>query len=423
MATIIDSATPRPITLAEIARIQFEDAVTSLNLGDAMRMRLSTPFREITVQVPILKDDGSEAVYVGHRVQYNGARGPTKGGIRYHPEVDLEEVRGLAALMTWKTALLDLPFGGAKGGISVDARSLSRTELERLTRMFTRRISIGLGPYRDIPAPDMYTDARTMAWLLDEYSSRAGYSPACVTGKPLELGGSLGREEATGRGVMIIMREAAREHGIPWEGSRVAIQGFGNVGSHLAMALAEEGVRVVAVTDVEGGVYNHVGLDVTALLNHSTHSGTVADFEGGEPLAGDAIWGVPCEFMVPAALGGVINREDNALAMDCRMVVEAANGPTTPVADKILTDDRGIPVIPDILANAGGVVVSYFEWTQNLQQFRWELSRVREELERSMVKAYSEVRGRAEVDGVSYRDAAYRIAVRRVADAEELRGH
>ncbi len=423
MATIIESAAQRPLTLAEIARIQFEDAVTSLDLDAAMRMRLSTPFREITVQVPILRDDGSEAVYVGHRVQYNGARGPTKGGIRYHPDVDLEEVRGLAALMTWKTALLDLPFGGAKGGVTVDARGLSRTELERLTRMFTRRIAIGLGPYRDIPAPDMYTDARTMAWLLDEYSSRAGYSPACVTGKPIELGGSLGREEATGRGVMIVMREAAREHGIPWAGSRVAIQGFGNVGSHLALALAEENVRVVAVADVDGGVHNHTGLDMAALVAHTAVAGTVAGFAGGEPLAGDAIWGVPCDFMVPAALGGVINREDNARALDCRMVVEAANGPTTPVADKILTEDRGIPVIPDILANAGGVVVSYFEWTQNLQQFRWELPRVREELNRSLVRAFTEVRARAEADGVSYRDAAYRIAVRRVADAEELRGH
>ncbi len=423
MATLVDAETTRPITLAEIARIQFEGAVASLGLSDAMRMRLSTPFREMSVQIPILRDDGSEAVFIGHRVQYNGARGPTKGGIRYHPEVDIEEVRGLAALMTWKTALLDLPFGGAKGGICVDARTLSLTELERLTRMFTRRIAIALGPYRDIPAPDMYTDARTMAWLLDEYSSRAGYSPACVTGKPLELGGSVGRAEATGRGVMIVMREAARVHGIPWAGSRVAIQGFGNVGSHLARALAEKGVRVVAVADVDGGVWNDGGLDIPALLAHSEVAGTVAGFPDGDPLEGDAIWTVPCEFMVPAALGGVINRESNARALDCRMVVEAANGPTTPVADKILTEDRGIPVIPDILANAGGVVVSYFEWTQNLQQFRWDLDKVRGELDRLLVRAYGEVRERAELDGVSYRDAAYRIAVRRVADAEALRGH
>lgn len=423
MSTIIDTEAQRPLSLAEIARIQFEDAVTSLDLSAAMRMRLSTPFREVTVQVPILKDDGSEAVFVGHRVQYNGARGPTKGGIRYHPEVDIDEVRGLAALMTWKTALLDLPFGGAKGGVSVDARSLSQNELERLTRTFTRRIAIGLGPYRDIPAPDMYTDARTMAWLLDEYSSRAGYSPACVTGKPLELGGSLGREEATGRGVMIVMREAARVHGIPWEGSRAAIQGFGNVGSHLAQALAAEGVRVVAVADVDGAIADDRGLDIAALAAHCEAAGTVAGFPGADPLTGDDFWKVPCEFLVPAALGGVINREDNARALDCRMVVEAANAPTTPVADKILTEDRGIPVIPDILANAGGVVVSYFEWTQNLQQFRWELAKVREELERSLTRAFREVRERSEADGVSYRDAAYRIAVRRVADAEELRGH
>ena len=414
---------PRPLTLAEIAKIQFEDAISSLDLDEAMNRRLSTPFRELSVQVPILRDDGSESVFVGHRVQYNGARGPTKGGIRYHPEVDIEEVRGLAALMTWKTALLDLPFGGGKGGISVDARSLSQTELERLTRTFTRRIAIALGAYRDIPAPDMYTDAQTMAWLLDEYSNLEGYTPACVTGKPLDLGGSVGREEATGRGVMIVMREAAKVHGIQWEGSRTAIQGFGNVGSHLARALVEEGAKVVAVTDVDGGVVNENGLDIAGLMEHAAKAETVGGFEGGDPLEGDALWGVPCEFMVPAALDGVISREANARELDCKMVVEAANGPTTPVADKILEEDRGIPVIPDILANAGGVVVSYFEWTQNLQQFKWGLERVRSELHTALVGAFEKVRERAEKDGVAYRDAAYRIAVQRVADAERLRGH
>ncbi len=424
MATVASGAdVERPLSLAEIAKIQFEDAVTSLGLSAPMRMRLETPFRELTVQVPILRDDGTESVFIGHRVQYNGARGPTKGGIRYHPEVDIDEVRGLAALMTWKTALLNLPFGGAKGGISVDARTLSTTELERLTRTFTRRIAIALGVYRDIPAPDMYTDAQTMAWLLDEYSNLEGYAPACVTGKPIELGGSVGRGEATGRGVMIVMREAAKVHGIEWKGSRTAIQGFGNVGSYLALSLAEEGAHVVAVTDVDGGVINENGLDIPALMDHVATAGTVAGFPGGDPLEGEELWRVPCEFMVPAALGGVINREANAKALDCKMVVEAANGPTTPVADKILTDDRGIPVIPDILANAGGVVVSYFEWTQNLQQFKWDLTRVRGELETALTHAYDGVRTRAEKDGVSYRDAAYRIAVQRVADAEELRGH
>ena len=233
----------------------------------------------------------------------------------------------------------------------------------------------------------------------------------------------MGRGEATGRGVMIVMREAAKAHGIPWKGSRTAIQGFGNVGSHLAMALAEEGAEVVAVTDVDGGVVNENGLDIAALVEHAAETGTVAGFDGGDPLEGEALWGVPWDFLVPAALGGVINREDNARALDCRMVVEAANGPTTPVADKILTEDRGIPVIPDILANAGGVVVSYFEWTQNLQQFKWGLERVRSELHEALVGAWDEVHARAETDGVPYRDAAYRIAVQRVADAEELRGH
>ncbi|MFO7893760.1 MAG: Glu/Leu/Phe/Val dehydrogenase dimerization domain-containing protein [Longimicrobiales bacterium] len=421
--TVPEVEAERPISLAEIAEIQFQDAVESLGLSAPMQQRLRTPFRELSVQIPLLRDDGSESVFVGHRVQYNGARGPTKGGIRYHPEVDIDEVRGLAALMTWKTALLNLPFGGAKGGISVDALDLSETELERMTRTFTRRIAIALGPYRDIPAPDMYTDGQTMAWLLDEYSNLEGYAPACVTGKPLELGGSLGRGEATGRGVMIVMREAAKVHGIPWQGSRTAIQGFGNVGSHLAIALAEEGAEVVAVTDVDGGVINQNGLDIAALVEHVAETGTVAGFPGGDPLEGEAIWTVPCDFMVPAALGGVINREDNARALDCKMVVEAANGPTTPVADKILTDDRGIPVIPDILANAGGVVVSYFEWTQNLQQFKWDLGRVRSELHTALVGAWDEVHARAEANGGSYRDAAYQIAVQRVADAERIRGH
>ena len=421
--TASDVEAQRPLSLAEIAKIQFEDAVASLELGEPMHQRLSTPFRELTVQVPILRDDGSESVYIGHRVQYNGARGPTKGGIRYHPEVDIEEVRGLAALMTWKTALLNLPFGGAKGGVSVDARTLSRTELERLTRTFTRRIAIGLGSYRDIPAPDMYTDAQTMAWLLDEYSNLEGYSPACVTGKPLELGGSVGRAEATGRGVMIVMREAAGVHGIQWNGSRTAIQGYGNVGGHLARSLAEEQARVVAVTDIDGGVVNENGLDIAELDAHVQEAGTVAGFAGGDPLEGEDIWKVPCEFMVPAALGGVISKEANARALDCRMVVEAANGPTTPIADKILESERGIPVIPDILANAGGVVVSYFEWTQNLQQFKWDLGRVRSELHSALTSAFEAVKSRADQDGVPYRDAAYRIAVQRVADAETLRGH
>lgn len=423
MATVLDPPPSRPLRLGQIAELLFEASARALDLDDALHDKLRTPFRELGVQVPVLMDDGSERVFRGYRVQHNGARGPTKGGVRFHPEVDLGEVRGLAALMTWKTALLNLPFGGGKGGVNVDPRGLSATELERLTRMFTRRIAVALGPYRDIPAPDMGTNARVMAWMMDEYSNRAGYSPASVTGKPLELGGSEGRAEATGRGVMIVMREAARDYGLDWRGSTAAIQGFGNVGSNLALALEQEGVRVVAVSDIEGGLHAEGGLDIGALLDHVREAGTVAGFPDADVVSHDDFWGVPCDFMVPAALGGVISRESVARELSCRMVVEAANAPTTPVADKILTEDRGIPVIPDILANAGGVVVSYFEWTQNLQQLRWPLKQVRSELERMMVQAYRSVKDRCAADSVSLRDAAYRIAVRRVADAETLRGH
>lgn len=409
------------IAVGEITHNQFETAADLLGLDAAMRTRLSVPFREVSVQVPVLMDDGRVDIYIGHRVQHNGARGPTKGGIRYHPSVDLEEVRGLATLMTWKTALMDLPFGGAKGGINVDPKQLSRYELERLTRKFTERIALALGPYRDIPAPDMGTNAQVMAWMLDEYSSKKGYSPAIVTGKPIGLGGSLGREEATGRGVMVVMREAARDYGIPWKGATAAIQGFGNVGSHLALALHKQGVRITAVTDAEGGVYAQEGLDVPALFEHVKVQKTVAGFAHADPMTNEALWRIPCDYLIPAALGGVITKEDNANQLQCRMLVEAANGPTTPIADKIL-ESRGIPVLPDFLANAGGVVVSYFEWTQNLQQMRWELDYVNEHLERKMVAAWRDVFSLARERNVPMRTAAYAIALRRVADAEEMRG-
>ncbi|HEY0673077.1 MAG TPA: Glu/Leu/Phe/Val dehydrogenase dimerization domain-containing protein [Longimicrobiales bacterium] len=410
------------LAVGDITHNQFEAAADLLGLEPAMRKRLSLPFREVAVQVPVLMDDGRVEIFMGYRVQHNGARGPTKGGVRYHPSVNIEEVRGLATLMTWKTALLDLPFGGGKGGVNVDPRILSRNELERLTRKFTERVAIVLGPYRDIPAPDMGTNAQTMAWMLDEYSSKKGYSPAIVTGKPVDLGGSLGREEATGRGVMIIMREAARDYGVTWKGGTAVIQGFGNVGLHLARILHEEGVRVIAVTDVDGGVLNEKGLDVPALIDHNERARTVGGFAGADALAGEKIWDIPCDYLVPAALGGVITKEDNVHKLDCKMVVEAANGPTTPIADKVL-HDRGIPVLPDFLANAGGVVVSYFEWTQNLQQLRWELEQVNVALERKMVAAYRDVYRLAQEKQVPLRTAAYAIALKRVAYAEEMRGH
>ena len=406
-----------------IVESQFERAADLINLESYMRRILMAPFREVQVEVPVRMDDGRIEVFTGYRIQHNGARGPCKGGIRYHPEADHDEVLGLATIMTWKTALMDIPFGGAKGGVTVDPKRLSKLELERLTRRFTQRISIVLGPYRDIPAPDVNTNAQLMAWILDEYSSRHGYTPAAVTGKPVSLGGSLGREEATGRGVMYVMAEYARDFGVPLKGSRVVIQGFGNVGSHLARLLvAEAGAMVLAVSDVSGGVVNEAGLDVPGLLAHAAAGRPVTEWPGGRAVSNDELWSVPCDWLVPAALGGVITREHNARRIDCKVVVEGANEPTTPTADRIL-EERGIAVVPDFLANAGGVTVSYYEWSQNLQQYRWSHERVNQELKATITKAYTAVRDLAKAKGVTLRTAAYAIALQRVADAERLRGN
>jgi glutamate dehydrogenase (NAD(P)+) len=406
-----------------IAHSHFDRASNLINLESYMRRILLAPFREVTVEVPVRMDDGRIEVFTGYRIQHNGARGPCKGGIRYHPEADHDEVLGLATIMTWKTALMDIPFGGAKGGVTVDPKKLSKLELERLTRRFTQRIAIVLGPYRDIPAPDVNTNAQVMAWILDEYSSRQGYTPAVVTGKPVSLGGSLGREEATGRGVMYVMQEYARDFGIPIKGSRVVIQGFGNVGGHLARLLdAEAGAKIVAVSDVEGGIYNEQGLDVVGLLAHAAQRRPVSEWKGGKRITNDDLWIVPCDWLVPAALGGVITKEANAHTVNCKVVVEGANEPTTPTADLIL-EERGIAVIPDFLANAGGVTVSYYEWAQNLQQYRWTHEQVNKELKATITKAYAAVRDLAKDKGATFRTAAYAIALQRVAEAERLRGN
>jgi glutamate dehydrogenase (NAD(P)+) len=406
-----------------IVASHFEKAANLINLEAYMRRILLAPFREVTVEVPVRMDDGRIEVFTGYRIQHNGARGPCKGGIRYHPEADHDEVLGLATIMTWKTALMDIPFGGAKGGVTVDPKKLSKLELERLTRRFTQRIAIVLGPYRDIPAPDVNTNAQVMAWILDEYSSRQGYTPAVVTGKPVSLGGSLGREEATGRGVMYVMEEYARDFGIPLKGSRVVIQGFGNVGGHLARLLhVEAGAKVIAVSDVEGGIYNDKGLDVPGLLAHAAQRHPVSEWKGGKRITNDELWAVPCEWLVPAALGGVITKEANARTLDCKVVVEGANEPTTPTADSIL-EERGIAVLPDFLANAGGVTVSYYEWAQNLQQYRWTHEQVNRELKATITKAYAAVRDLAKEKAVAFRTAAYGIALQRVAEAERLRGN
>jgi glutamate dehydrogenase (NAD(P)+) len=410
-------------SIRDITKNQFEYASDLLELEPYVRKLLIMPFRAVTVEVPVRMDDGQVEVFRGYRVQHNGARGPCKGGIRYHPEADEEEVLGLATTMTWKTALLDIPFGGAKGGVQVDARALSTREYEAVTRSFTSRIAIVLGPYRDIPAPDMGTNQQVMAWLMDEYSKRAGYSPAVVTGKPISLGGSLGREEATGRGVMFVMQQYAKDFSIPYRDGTVVIQGFGNVGANLALLLHEQGVKVLAVSDVDGGLHNAKGLDVPRLFQHAyVERRPVGEFDGGDAITNLELWKIPCDWLVPAALGGVLGRESAAPIVDCKVVVEAANSPVTPIGDKIL-DERGIVVLPDFLANAGGVVVSYFEWVQNLQQHPWDHEHVNELLRKRMLKAYHAVHDIVRERNVTWRTAAFMIALERVAVAEHLRGH
>src|SRR5438046_5349542 len=325
--------------------------------------------------------------------------------------------------MPWKCAVVGIPHGGAKGGVIVEPKRLSRNELETLTRRYTSEISILIGPDRDIPAPDVNTNAQVMAWILDEYSSRHGYTPAAVTGKPVSLGGSLGREEATGRGVMYVMTEYARDFGIPLKGSRIVIQGFGNVGGHLARLLAAEaGAKVIAVSDVAGGIVNESGLDIPGLLAHTAARKPVSEWKAGKAIGNEQLWTVPCDWLLPAALGGGITKESNARVIDCKVVVEGANEPTTPTADLTL-EERGIPVIPDFLANAGGVTVSYYEWAQNLQQYRWTHEQVNRELQATITKAYVGVRDLAKQKGVTFRTAAYAIALQRVAEAERLRGN
>ena len=395
-------------------------AADRLGLDGEMRTLLNMPFREVRVEIPLRMDNGSLRVFVGYRVQHSGVRGPAKGGIRYHPSTGLNEVRALAAAMTWKTSLVNLPFGGAKGGINVDPKELSITELQRLTRGYIRRIHLLLGPYRDIPAPDMNTNAQVMAWIFDEYSAHHGYTPACVTGKPVELGGSLGREAATGRGVFYVIEALLQDLRMPMAGARVAIQGFGNVGSFAARFFAEAGVIVIAVSDVNGGVFNPQGLDVKALLEHVRATHSVSRFAAGKAISNEDLLAVDCDILIPAALQCVIT-EENAPKVRARVIAEAANLPTTPEADEILTR-RGVHILPDVLTNAGGVTVSYFEWAQNLQQVFWEEERVNADMHKILKRAYRQVAETASMGKISLREAAYTIAVDRVARAERLRG-
>lgn len=411
-----DSMTP-----FEAASYFFYQAADRLRLPEEMRDVLASSYREMAVQIPIKMEDGKMHVFRGYRIQHNGARGPYKGGIRYHPSANLDEVRALAALMTWKNALIDVPFGGAKGGVECDPTVMTTVELERLTRRFTEMISYVIGINRDIPAPDMGTNAQIMAWMMDSYGRKMGHSPAIVTGKPVELGGSPGREEATGRGVIICAAEAAQRKGLDFEGASVCVQGFGNVGYWAAHVAAEFGARVTAVSDISGGIYDPTGLDLEKLTSHQQEGGTFVDFDGGDKVTNEELLELECDILIPAAIEGVITGE-NAPRLRTKMLVEAANGPVTPVADRILMD-RGIPIIPDILANAGGVTVSYFEWVQNIQQFRWELDHVNRELTKRMSTATAQVFARAEADDLSLREAAFVIAVDRVSSTAHLRGY
>ncbi len=404
----------------EIVQYNFHQAAQRLGLDTDMQTLLLTPYREVRVEVPVRMDDGSLRVFDGYRVQHSGVRGPCKGGLRFHPVVDADEVRALAMAMTWKTAVVNIPFGGAKGGVNCDPQHMSARELESLTRKYTARMHLLMGPYRDVPAPDVNTNAQVMAWIFDEYSSAHGYTPACVTGKPVEIGGSLGRDTATGLGLAIVVREVATDRELTMEGLRIAIQGFGNVGSNTALELSEMGCCVVAVSDVHGAVFKRDGLDIGALISHVKGTGTVLGAEGTQSISHQQLFECECDVLIPAALECALT-DQNAGSVRASIVVEGANLPTTPAADAIF-NSRGITVVPDILANSGGVICSYFEWAQNLQQVFWDEEQVNSELERTIVKAYRSVSDRAKHDGTSLREAAYCIALERVARAERLRG-
>jgi len=398
----------------------FQTAARRLRVNDDLQELLMHPWRELTVEVPVSLDNGRLKVFMGYRVQHNGARGPYKGGIRYHPKADLDEVRALAALMTWKTAVADIPFGGAKGGVQCDPSHLSQSELNRLTRRYTEHISYIIGPTRDIPAPDMGTDAQTMAWMMDAYGQRYGYNPAVATGKPIELGGSYGREAAPGRGLVFCLSEWAQLAERPLQGSTVVVQGFGQVGSWAARLIGSLGCRVIAVSDIRGGVFNGEGLSINDVLNHAKATGSVVNFPGSENITNDELLGLECDILVPAAIESVINCK-NADRVKASIVVEAANHPVTPVADMIL-NQRGVILLPDILVNAGGVVVSYFEWVQNIQQFRWDEEDVNKELFKVMSKATQQVCHLAQNEDITMREAAYLLGVSRVLKTIELRG-
>jgi glutamate dehydrogenase (NAD(P)+) len=397
-----------------------EIAAKNLGLGRDATVQILTPHREVRVELNVVREDGSIGTYTGFRVQHDNSRGPFKGGLRYHHHVDSEEVGALASLMTWKTAVVDVPFGGAKGGITVDATTLTEAEKQQLTRVFVDRIHDLIGDRIDIPAPDMNTNAQTMAWIFDQYAKYHGYAPGVVTGKPISLGGSLGRESATGRGLVYGAVELLTHEGDTLDGKTAVIQGFGNVGTWAARAFVEQGVRIVGLGDVSGGFVNGDGIDVEAAVAHVAQRGTLEGFPGAERVPGGELLLVECDLLVPAALSGVLHAE-NAPEVRAKYVIEGANGPTTAEADAIFSK-RGIKVLPDIYANAGGVTVSYFEWVQNMQHFYWDEERVDAELRRVMRRAFRAILGSGERHRCGYREAAFALGLERVAAATRLRG-
>ena len=421
------TAMPASVQTAEdlnsfrIAMRQFDSAAEKCGLDPGLREVLRRPRRALSLSLPVKMDDGSVQVFDGFRVQHSSVRGPCKGGIRYHPNVTFDEVKALAMWMTWKCAIVNIPFGGAKGGIVCDPHKLSKNELEHLTRRYAYEISPIIGPDKDIPAPDVYTDSQIMAWIMDTYSMTHGSSaPGVVTGKPTFLGGSFGRNEATARGCWFVIRSACEVMGISLDRATVAIQGFGNAGSIAAELLARQGAKIIAVSDTRGGIFNRAGLRVPELLRHKVKTGSVVDSPNSEPIDSQTILELQCDILIPAALENQITLE-NADRIKARIVAEAANGPTTPDADAVL-HDRGIMVVPDILANAGGVTVSYFEWVQDLQELFWDEDDVNRRLERIMVRAFADVHATAIKHNVEMRTGAYILAIDRVANAMRTRG-
>jgi len=405
----------------QMAVQQFESAAEKLNLSEDMREILRQPKRELAVNFPVRLDSGRIKTFTGYRVQHNVNRGPAKGGIRYSPDVTLDEVKALAMWMTWKCAVVGIPFGGAKGGVICDPKNMSPSELERLTRRYATEISIVIGPHGDIPAPDVNTNSQVMAWIMDTYSMHEGYSvPAIVTGKPLSIGGSEGRNDATATGVLFVTRQAARRIGMPLKGTRVSIQGYGNAGSIAARLFQREGSKIVAVSDTRGGIYNEAGLDPASILRFKQERGSVIGFPGAQSISVQDVLEVPCDILIPAATEGVITAA-NAARVQARIIAEAANGPTTPEADAILFS-QGALVIPDILANAGGVTVSYFEWVQDLQSFFWGVEEITQKLEVIMNRAFNAVAEKADQFSCDMRLAANMLAIARVAEATQIRG-